>query len=368
MNAQIKKLLEAKTPVITSYTISDDSVQAEMRLSASWQIKYPVDFIKYPRELSMEGNPLWTEIGKIDYQLYKLKSLSLQNISNTIKINSRTKTGTEQRAEAKKQWIKETDKLFLADYRMTTRKGALNRLKKEIEVLQNRQKILLPQLRRANSEYLSQKKADKTEQAERNANALQSGKFWEADQDALKGYFHPPFDKNYLADVSERWRAALFLECELVSWKDYKNNWKHKLSGTGMGYLCGIDDNGDEWGHQVDGIWLKRDHYDNQALNATVEDAMTILFDIPATELHKCSRQGDLLFCPVEAIPENITMTSVAEWEIREFHTVTSETLERNGRYIRSSTDIIITHTSHPSITLSSGSYYLYWSDIKNAD
>lgn len=240
----------------------------------------------------------------------------------------------------------------------------------------------------------------------------------EADKEALKGYFHPPFDKNYLADVSERWRAALFIECESINYKDYNGNWRHKLGGTGRGYLCGIDDNGDEWGHRVEGLPQGRDDHDNLSLDSTVEEAMAILFGIRAAALAECTRQGDLLFCPAKipsenkvicercGMPESQHFASKLDldsergiyedylacycagsyerysprtikapvlepeekWTPRESHDITSPSLQRNGRYFRADHQITVSHTSHPTVVLPPGEYRLYALRVEDAD
>lgn len=240
---------------------------------------------------------------------------------------------------------------------------------------------------------------------------MKSGRFWEADKDALKGYFNPPFDKNYLADVSPHWRAALFLECGSVSYKSYAGNWGHKLVGTGSGYLCGIDDNGDEWGFVVGNLPQSSDGYGSNRMDTTVEEAMAEVFDIRRSLLDTCTRQGDLLFCPVkirktpvtvcahcgkpktahslktgyagygaepteylacgysfpageyqEAIIEPPTLKPAETWTPREAHDITSPSLRHNGRYFAADDPITITHTSHATVTLPAGEYRLYMS------
>lgn len=272
-------------------------------------------------------------------------------------------------------------------------------------------------MRAENSKYLADRKATKAAEREADALALKEGRFWDASKEALKGYFHPPFDKNYLADVSEKWRAALYLECEGAAWKDYNGNWRHKLVGTGRAYLCGIDDNGDEWGHECR-IDLGVDDYGNVGLDADVEDAMAALFEIPARRLRNCERQGDLLFCretiptttravcpycgsrnlrpdrdthdviddaakiasgetvwcgfcgvvyAKKIAPPTLTLHD-GPWEIRESHRIESEGLERNGRWFRSPNPIHITHTSHQPVTLEPGEYRLYTLQVEDAD
>lgn len=137
---------------------------------------------------------------------------------------------------------------------------------------------------------------------------------------------------------------------------------RRRLAGTGRGYLCGIDDNGDEWGHRVNDISLSRDEYDIAALDGTVEDAMSILFRINPFLLADCHRQGDLLFCPA-SIPADVDMTHHEKsWTPRESHVISSPGLKHNGRYFRSDEKITVAHTSHAPVVLDPGEYRLYMS------
>lgn len=413
---KIKGITANKTQVIANYGVHDESVQAELRLRSSWIIRVPVDEINYPRDLSGNNTVLWHGMWQITRDICTAADLKRGNASATISINERTKTGPARRAEAKAAWLIEAGTAFLEDYRVVTGKRSLAAVRKQITALQAQQKALLPALRESNSLYLSGKKAEKAEQTRKNAAALASGRFWEADKDTLKGYFHPPFDKNYLADVSERWRAALFLECESISYRDYFDNWRHKLGGTGRGFLCGIDDNGDEWGHEVVGLPQSSDSHGNNGLDNTVEEAMANLFGIRASRLPECTRQGDILFCPVkipaadrticddcgapesdhhasvrylaEQVTENYLachyegncqeyrprtikapMLAPAEkWTPRESHDITSPSLRHNGRYFAADHDITVSHTSHAAVTLPPGEYRLYALEIADAD
>jgi len=363
---KIQAITKSKTPVLATYRAIDDSVQAELRLSADWQIWAPVDEIAYPRDLAGTNEALWQEMRGIAFTISKVKNLKTGKHTTTLPINEKTKTGPERRAEAKTLWRIAAGNAFLADYRQATSPRLLASIRKTITGLQSQQKTLLPKLREANSLYLAGLKSAKTEQNAKNTEALKSGRFWEADHDALKGYFHPPFDKNYLADVSEKWRAALFLECESVSYKGYNGDWRHKLSGTGDAYLCGIDDNGDEWGHRC-AVRLSSDNYGNGGFDATVEEAMSDLFDIRVADLGKCQRQGDLLFCP-ETIPATTELHPEGKWTPRESHEITSPTLYRNGRYFRAVDEITVSHTSHAPVVLPAGEYRLYTLKIADAD
>lgn len=361
LTLKIREINKSTSPVKSHYRIFDSSVQAELRLSVEWQITFDYDAIHYPKNLGGDETP-WDEMRTITRQFAPLCNLASGKNTLTEKININTKTGPARRAEAKNLYIIEQGQAFLAAYKKATTPAKLKKVIAKITELQAQQKALLPQLRASNSAYLAGKKNEKAELQAKNAEALKSGRFWEADKDTLKGYFHPPFDKNYLADVSEKWRACLFLECESVSYKDYNKNWRHKLSGTGAGYLCGIDDNGDEWGHHVH-IHQSSDNYNNSALEGTVEQAMCNIFDILRADLEKCQRQGDLLFCPAQ-IPEETTMEPQATWTPRESHEITSPSLYRNGTYFKAADEITVNHTSHAKVILPAGEYRLYMSRV----
>lgn len=348
------------------YSIIDDSTQAELRLSAEWNIKLAIDNINYPRNLKKEKNPLWVEISTINLEIERIARIISDHKSLAEKINVKTKTGPAKRTVAREQFEINTGNQFLADCR--TAKRQIKKLNKKVAELQSQQKALLPQLRKANSEYLAERRAEKEEVARKNTKALVSGEFWNADRDALKDYFHPPFGKNYLSDVSEKWRAVLFLECQSISYKTVRGNWGHKLGGTNKGYLCGIDDNGDEWGHEVDlNGWQGYNNFGDIKLEGEVEWAMAELFDVPLRDLALCQRQGDLLFC-LSGIPESIAMHSDEKWNVRESHEVWSPGLRRNGQYMQSDHEIIISHTSHETVVLPAGSYRLHTLQIADAD
>lgn len=411
ISEKIKKIISDKSEVTSTYRTTDLSVQAELRLSAEWRISVPVDTINYPRCLNPESDMTpWNQMTSLEIEINKISQLISRQIPTAhIKISEKKKDGYELRAHAKTEWMAETGAQFLADYKAVTKKRNLTAVRKQITALQARQKALLPELRAANSAYVLARKNAKSERMAKNAEALESGRFWDADKDSLKGYFHPPFDKNYLADVSEKWRAALFLECESSSYKTYSGNWGHKLVGTGRGYLCGIDDNGDEWGFTLSNLPQSHDEYYDAKLDSTVEEAMAEVFDIRASALEKCTRQGDLLFCPVTIrktpltvcrncgkperdhvedvggskkcdyfsvslswepgkIIEPPTMKPSDKWTPRESHDITSKSLRHNGRYFAADDQITITHTSHATVILPAGEYRLYMSQMPDAD
>lgn len=300
--SKIKEITGSKTPVLSSFQVSDESVHAELRLWVSWRITYPVDTINYPKNLGA-GDPgqLWVSMREIEMQISDAAKLGAGHEKLTLRESGKSKTGAAKRAEAVSAFWQQHGTAFIAAYREAVKKSTLRKTERTISDLQSQQKALLPELRKHNSLVISARKQQKAERVAKNTEALAAGKFWKADRDALKDYFNPPFDRNYLADVSEEWRAALYTEMDSTAWKASKGDWRHKNIGTGQAYLCGIDDNGDEWGHRVDlSAYLDHDYYGDMGYaGVTVEDAMSELFGVAREKLNKCTRQGDLLFCRV---------------------------------------------------------------------
>jgi len=317
-----------------------------------------VDQIHYPKCLAGSGtNPLWAEMGDITHEIRIAAQISRGSDELREKINLKTKLGPALRTAAREKFEIATGNQFLAEC-VAVAKKQIPAIRAKISALQVQQKTLLPKLRLANVEYLTDRKKKKAELQAQDAAALASGEFWTATPEAIKSYFHPPFSKNYLADVSAPWRAALFLECESSGWKAGKGDWRHKLVATGRAYLCGIDDNGDEWGYHIR-LRLNYDQFGDMQLCATVDEAVMELFHAPADALVAAQRQGDLLFCPAP-IPPGTEMRPQEKWEIRESHEVWSPGLRRNGNYLQSNRDIVITHTSHEMLVLPPGSYQLH--------
>ena len=352
INRKIQALCAAYTPVMANYHITDHSIQAEQRLTAQWKITLPIDTINYPKSLSAEGLETWRELNRVSSEIEAAATLSFQRLHHRAKINLKMKNSTAKRADSRAQFEIEAGRAFLAAYRKASGKRNLAKVRRQITALQAQQTNLLSQLRRANSDFIRDRRKKKLAGRE----AIAAGRFWEADGDLLKKYFTPPFEKNYLADVSERWRAALFLEVERATWYAGYNS----LDTTGRVYLCGIDDNGDEWGYTIDLLPFRL----CRGYQTTVEHAMAALFDVAPAALANCQRQGDLLLCPAE-IPAEVTMTPQLDpWEVRESHQITSPGLERNGQYFRSNEEILVSHTSHTDITLPAGSYRLYLAEV----
>lgn len=366
---QIAKITASTAPVLCSFRCEDTSVQAELRVRCEWSITYPVDAIHYPKPVdnSWPQPEPWSNMRGIVATIENVATLANAEMTLTRPINLKTKTGPARRAADREAFEIEQGKALLAAYRRVTTKRHLAKITRKIADLQARQKDLLPDLRAHNSAVMLARRTAAVERREKNQEALTTGRFWEAGAAALKQYFSPPFEKNYLADVSERWRAALFVECESVSYKTTYGNWGHKLVGTGRGYLCGIDDNGDEWGHHCR-IPQHYDQYGNRQIDGCIEDAMSDLFGICVTRLADCERQGDLLFCR-ETIPAGVALAEQPEpWEVRETHRIESAGLLRNGRHFRSAAPILVSHTSHAAISLPAGDYRLYALSIADAD
>lgn len=411
ITSKIKSARE-QTPALTiEHNIIDGSVQAEVRLTATAQIRVAVDEIGYPKNLSRDDHPAWPQMSRLASQVRVAAIIHEHTESHSAAISAKTKTGPALRASEIEAFKIRSGNALLAAIAAARRQLKPRRM--QIAALQAEQKKLIAEMRAHNSAHIATRKAAGAQTAAKNTQALTSGRFWEATADAIKSYFHPPFAKNHLADVSAQWRAALFLECESTGWQANNGNWRHKLVGTGRAYLCGIDDNGDEWGHHVR-LELGCDDHGNVGLEASVEDAMAELFDISARKLDLCTRQGDLLFCPDKIPAERVEYcrlcghkkntrleyytfehgsTETAEictwcgsnfypnivdpvqlhpqddpWEIRESHTIASPGLERNGRYFKSATPITVTHTSHAPVELPAGEYRLYTLQVADAD
>jgi hypothetical protein len=427
LNEKIQTITQDRSKGLAIYTLkSDQSTQAELRMRCDWIIRFPVDRLHAPKRLDSTGVPSvalpdngewrivpcdpsdpWRRFFESGVEINNIRKLASGTECKDIQINARTKNGPSQREEAQALFEIECAQAFIAAHKRATAPKRLAAVRIAITGLQARQKEILKEMRAENARYMADRKAAKAAEREADGLALKEGRFWDATQEAIKGYFHPPFAKNRLADVSERWRAALFLECESTAWKAGKGDWRHKLVGTGRAYLCGIDDNGDEWGHRCE-IDLGMDDHGNVGLEADVEDAMAALFEIPVHRLGGCERQGDLLFCsttiPTESRCSNcgekwepadfsenyygkdlcrhclmvsgggyerkppVLQPQDGPWDVRESHRIESDGLERNGRWFRSPNPIHVTHTSHSPVTLEPGEYRLYTLQVGDVD
>lgn len=369
LQEKIEEITSSKSPLKSSFEIADYSTQQNLRLSAAWRIDLQVDLLHYQKNLS--------EVDTVDSAWYQMRCLesaisTAATCSSSEEIlllaaNAKTKSGAAEREVAKQEFMRTQQLTFLSAYKKAALKNSLKKQTKNIAALQAQQKALMVKMREHNSEIISARKTAAADQREKNELALKSGEFWKADEKTLKTYFHPPFPRNYLADVSEKWRAALFTEMDSTAWKAGKE-WRHKNIGTGRTYLCGIDDNGDEWGVRVNlSAHLGRDFYgDLGYAGVTVEDAMSELFNVAKRDLDTATRQGDLLFCPCTIPAATELHDEVEAWTVRESHAVTSEGLRRNGQYFVSENPVTITHTSHAPVILPAGAYRLY--QLQDAD
>ncbi len=351
-----------------THSVIDESVQAELRISEKSEIRLVVDALHCPKDLGAgrEIHPLWAEFCRAESEISAAALVYASRAALTEKIPSTTVAGAALRADATAGFALATGQALVA---ALPGKREIARRRAVIATGQARQTAILAEMRRHNAGVLAGFRATKQAERSTDAAALAEGRFWDASKDALKRFFHPPFAKNYLADVSERWRAALYLECVSVSYRRGNGGWGHKLAGTGHAYLCGVDDNGEEWGHQCR-VALVRDEYGDATLDSSVENALAPLFGFrgTASSLQACTRQGDLLFSPEQIPAETVLKAQLEPWEVRESHTIAAPGLERNGRYFRSSAPIAVTHTSHAAVTLPPGSYRLYLLQIADAD
>ena len=399
---KIKAIVADKSAVVSAYTVTDDdSTQAELRLAVTWSIRYPVDAISYPRRMDKSApwaESPWAKMADVEQAIADAALLAHGEHRETLSASSRTKSGAAAReaadAAARDRWASE----FLAAHKIATRKRPLAAARATVASLQAWQKRIVAEMRAENSRHHHATRAAARERAEADIAAIAEGRFWDASPEAIKAHFSPPFYKNRLAGVSSAWRAALFLECVSTGYKSGRE-WRHRLVGTGRAYLCGIDDNGDEWGHQV-AIALPLDDHMQAIPEADIEDAMAELFDAPRHSMHLCTRQGDLLFRPAEIPGERYecegcgllrgygctcpATTSVpigtrripavelhpqdGPWDVRESHRIEADGLERNGRFFRAQGPITVSHTSHAPVTLPAGSYRLHTLQVADAD
>jgi hypothetical protein len=234
-----------------------------------------------------------------------------------------------------------------------------------IRLLQKEQQKFILSLRRWNASCLLKQKKNATMKREAEQKALTEGEFWKCSEDTLKRFFSVPFDKRKLVSVSEQHRAALFVEC-VTDWSG-EGNYK-EIRPTDRAYLCGIDNNGEQWGFRVQ---QPRDSYYNQRPNwdydSTVEEAMAIVWDVDLKLISESQRQGEILFHS-EPIPESVKMISDGDWQIRPQHCVESQGLEHDDDYFRSVNPIVIEHPTHQKVELPSGTYRVYVHNYNDKD
>jgi|GEM_PF-5415148 len=212
---------------------------------------------------------------------------------------------------------------------------------RKIATLQRRQSEIIREIRRLNGAVVVERRRAAKAHREAEKEALAAGRFWECSEQTLKNYFSVPFRKRKLVDVSERHRAALFLDL------DYEG-YGVGLQPSGVAHLCGIDDNGEEWGFRL----LVYRSYD-----VTVVDAMMTCWGVRRDIIERATRQGEILIWS-ENIPDDVRLESADdEHDIAPSHTVRSETLQINGEYFYATTPIIVEHPTHAAIWLQPGSY-----------
>lgn len=221
--------------------------------------------------------------------------------------------------------------------------------RKRIASLQKKQKAIIVKVRKANSEFL----ASKVQVRKEEQRALKEGRFWDCQEELLKEFFRVPFGKRKLVALSEKHRAALFIEVVLSNQSGpYK-----RLVPTQRAYLCGIDDNEEQWGfflNNNDSYW----EYDS-----TVEEAMATCWNVDESIVEESFRQGEILFHPCE-IPAGTTLHPETEWQIAPSHVVRSESLVHNGEYFMSTQEIVVEHPTHKPVVLEAGEYRAYIHEI----
>lgn len=363
LKSKIEKIISSKAPLTSTFKFYDGSTQARLSVTCIWHINLPVDYLHYPKSLAAPdtAEDAWYQMRCLERAISAAATCACGDENLGFEGNARTKSGARARDIAKKEFVKTQQAAFLIAYHKASLKTALKKQNKKIADLQAQQKTLMVGMREHNSRVISARKTSAAAQREKNEIALKTGEFWKADEKTLKLYFHPPFARNYCADISERWRAALYTEMDSTAWKAGRGDWRHKNIGTGRAYLCGIDDNGDEWGVRVD-LQMNRDYFgDLGYAGVTVGDAMSELYNIDKISLQSAVRQGDLLFC-FETIPANVELHDQegGAWKVRESHEIQSDGLRHNGQCFISANVITVTHTSHAPVKLPPGQYRLY--------
>lgn len=372
MESRIRHAIQTASPqVLATYETRNESTQKELRLTATWDIRLRVDVITPRKKASKSYSDLWGQFGALAGKISTLAHLAHEQVRLNEKASVRTNKGRVRRIELKEEFLLGAGRRFLTELKKATGKRFLATITKQIADIQRQQQLLLPEMRKYNSEYRAARSNALAADRAADTAALESGEFWLASKKALRGYFSPPFERNYLVDMSERWRAALYTEMASSAWKA-RDGWRHKNVGTGRGYLCGIDDNGDEWGYRVDlSNTMRKDLYgDYEYSSADVADAMAVLFDVSIQQLNECYRQGDLLFrpCMASEMPPASHLESDSEWAVRESHRITSPSLRHKGRYFAAEEQIKVEHTSHQPVILPAGSYCLHLLQFADAD
>lgn len=371
---RIKKMVDDNPHLFISVYIDDISTQKEIRLTSHIHIRYQADQIKSKKDMNESGYGI--DFKKISEKIFQLSLLKYHTETFKHPTPSRSKSALVER----KQLI---DTYTLDFYNRALKEISAARIKakalpRQISALQDEQKELLKLIRESNSKYLAQRKAEKQAIAERNTQAIADGKFWKCTADFLKVYFQPPFSKNHYAGVSRQHRAALFIECRTGSYKG-SNGWYHRMEPSGLVYLCGIDDNGDEWGHIIDMSYYMEiestDGYGNPRYSfefCSIEDVMGHMFGVHPDNIDYGYRQGDVFLLPVSPLEyglENVEWKKIdcGYEDILESHTINGYNIEScvksDYKYYRCKSLITLTHTSHQTVMAPPGNYRLHTLD-----
>lgn len=210
--------------------------------------------------------------------------------------------------------------------------------------LQERQQELIRRRRELNGKAVVKRRQIAQERRRAEAEAIEAGRFWECSEKTLKDFFHVPFRRRKLVDVDSRHRAALFVEVELQY--DPCEGYE-RLLPTDRAYLCGVDDNGEEWGFVLRGPWL---------YTSRVVDAMAVAWGVKPSTVGRAQRQGELLVWP-SLIPEGTELRGRTSYDLAPSHTAKSPSLRVNGEYLASDDPIEIVHPTHQPLRLEPGTY-----------
>jgi len=250
-------------------------------------------YIEVEWHFSLLHTPLPTPqkvLSSDDKKAWKARSIAWNLISKIKEtatsqhISARLNSASKRKRQ---QWLRE---------KAAEARGVLQQFMAEkderLEKIQRYEKALnciLRYIRKKNSEYLKACREAKKREREEARKAFNRGEFWRADEDYLKKFFNPPFSKSKLTDVSEKWRACVFVELEY---------WQGEgLRPTTRAYLCGIDDNGQKWGQIVQKQYDSWD-YQGWSYSTSVEEVMSEVFGCIVDK--DCIRQGDVLIRPVD--------------------------------------------------------------------
>jgi hypothetical protein len=227
--------------------------------------------------------------------------------------------------------------------------------RKKIAALQKQQQDLIRQRRELNGRVAVERRQAAAGKRAAEAEALAAGRFWECEEATLKEFFRVPFGCRKLVDVSQQHRAALFVELEHGERDGYG-----ALVPTHRAFLCGIDDNGEQWGFRVQAA---RDEWDLWDYESKVEDAMAVCWGVEVATVRRAWRQGEVLFWAAE-LPASLGDKRVGTQTLAPSHTAAAPNLwatgtKRDGTgYLWSEAEPIrIEHPTHAALLLPAGSY-----------